>query len=70
MYACCTHGVLSGPALERIENSPIKELVCTNTIPLPNEGPHSKIRMVSIAGAFATAVERIYEEKPVSDLFK
>ena len=70
VYACCTHGVLSGPALERIDKSPIKELVCTNTIPLPKDGPQSKIRMISIAGAFATAIERIYEEQPISDLFK
>ena len=70
VYACRTHGVLSGPALERIEKSPIKELVCTNTIPLPKDGPQSKIRMISIAGAFATAIERIYEEQPISDLFK
>ena len=70
VYACCTHGVLSGPALKRIDESPIKELVCTNTIPLPSDGPHDKIRMISIAGAFATAIERIYEEQPISDLFK
>ena len=70
VYACCTHGVLSGPALERIDKSPIKELVCTNTIPLPSNGPHDKIRTISIAAAFATAIERIYEERPISDLFK
>lgn len=70
VYACCTHGVLSGPALERIDKSPIKELVCTNTIPLPSNGPQGKIRTISIAEAFATAIERIYEERPISDLFK
>lgn len=70
VYACCTHGVLSGAALERIDKSPIKELVCTNTIPLPDGGPHSKLRTISIAGAFAMAIERIYEEQPISDLFK
>ncbi|HIT00257.1 MAG TPA: ribose-phosphate pyrophosphokinase [Candidatus Faecaligallichristensenella faecipullorum] len=68
VYACCTHGVLSGPALERIENSVIKELVCTNTVRLPENGPCSKIRRISVAETFATAIERIYEEQPISDL--
>lgn len=68
VYACCTHGVLSGPALERIEASPIRELVCADTIRLPQSGPNSKIRLISIAETFATAIERIYEEQPISDL--
>jgi ribose-phosphate pyrophosphokinase len=70
VYACATHGVLSGPAIERIENSPIKELVITDTIPLPPEKQIDKIRVLSVASIFAEAIDRIYEELPVSTLFE
>ena len=69
VYACATHGVLSGPALERIEQSCIKELVLLDTIPIPPEKMLDKITMLSIAPVFAAAIERIYEDKPVSPLF-
>lgn len=69
VYACCTHGVLSGPAIERIEKSLIKELVITNTIPLPAEKRIAKIKVLSVARVFAEAIERIYEDLPVSSLF-
>ncbi len=69
VYACCTHGVLSGNAMERIENSCIKELVMTNTIALPEEKKIDKIRILSVAPMFAEAIERIYEDMPVSSLF-
>jgi ribose-phosphate pyrophosphokinase len=69
VYACCTHGVLSGPAIERIEKSPIKELVITNTVPLPAEKRIPKIKVLSVARVFAEAIERIYEDLPVSSLF-
>ena len=67
--SCCTHAVLSGPAIERIQNSPLKELVVTNTIPLPPEKRISKIRVLSVATMFAEAIERVYEDLPVSSLF-
>ena len=67
--ACCTHAVLSGPAIERIQNSPIKELVVTNTIPLSPEKRIDKIRVLSVATMFAEAIERVYEDLPVSSLF-
>lgn len=69
VYACCTHGVLSGPAIERIIRSPIKELLVTNTIPVPPEKQIDKIRILSVAPLFAEAIERIYEGLPVSTLF-
>jgi ribose-phosphate pyrophosphokinase len=69
VYACCTHGVLSGPAIERIGKSPIKELVITNTIPLPSDAKVPKIKVLSVARVFAEAIERIYEDLPVSSLF-
>jgi ribose-phosphate pyrophosphokinase len=67
--ACCTHPVLSGPAIERIQDSPLKELVVTNTIPLPPEKRIGKIRVLSVAKMFAEAIERVYEDLPVSSLF-
>ena len=69
VYACAAHAVLSGPAVERIMDSPIKELVVTNSIPLPPDKQVSKIRSLSVAPLFAEAVNRIYEGLPVSALF-
>ena len=70
IYAGCTHGVLSGPAIERIKNSPFKELVITNTIPLPPEKQIDQIKVLSIAPLFAEAIKRLYEHKPMGDLFE
>lgn len=69
VYACCTHGVLSGPAIQRIEESPIKELVVLDTIPLTKEKSIDKIKVLSVAPIFAEAIERIYEDLSVSTLF-
>ncbi len=69
VYACATHGVLSGPALERIQESCIRELVLLDTIPIAPEKMIDKITMLSVAPVFAEAIERIYEDKPVSPLF-
>lgn len=70
IYAGATHGVLVGPAIERIKNSPIKELVITNTIPLEPEKQIDKIKVISIAPLFAEAIRRINEEEPLGDLFE
>ena len=70
IYAGCTHGVLSGPAIERIKNSGIKELVVTNTIPLPEEKIIDNITVLSIAPLFAEAIQRINEERPLGELFE
>ncbi|MEE1492983.1 MAG: ribose-phosphate pyrophosphokinase, partial [Massilioclostridium sp.] len=69
VYACATHGVLSGPAIERIEASVIKELVILDTIELPEEKQLDKIKVLPVAPVFAEAIERIYEDKPISPLF-
>ena len=70
VVAYCTHPVLSGPAVGRIENSVIDELVVTDTIPLkPEAEACSKIRVVSVAGLMAETMRRIYEESSVSSLF-
>ena len=70
IYAACTHGILCGPAIERIKNSPIKELVITNTVPLTPEKQIEKIKVLSIAPLFAEAIQRINEAKPLGDLFE
>ena len=67
--ACATHAVLSGPALERIEKSPIKEFVFLDTIHLPEEKILDKFTILSTAPYFAEAIERIYSDKPISLIF-
>ena len=69
VYACCTHPVLSGPAIERIENSKIKELVVTNTIALAEEKRIGKIDQLSVAPLIGEAIIRVHEEQSVSTLF-
>ena len=70
IYAGCTHGILSGPAIERIQNSPIKELVVTNTVPVTEEKRIDKITVLSIAPLFAETIKRLNEGKPLGELFK
>ncbi|MCL2056955.1 MAG: ribose-phosphate pyrophosphokinase [Oscillospiraceae bacterium] len=69
VYACAAHGVLSDPALQRIQASPIRELALLDTIPLRDGADIGKITQIPIAPVFAEAIERIYEDKPVSPLF-
>ena len=69
IYAGCTHGVLSGPAIERIKNSSLKELVITNTIPLPEEKQIDKITVLSMAKIFAEAIKRLNEELPLGEIY-
>ena len=68
VYGCATHGVLSGPAIERIENSVFKEMVLLDTIPV-RDNSCKKIVQLPVAPLFADAIERIYEDQPVSPLF-
>ncbi|MBP2628343.1 MAG: Ribose-phosphate pyrophosphokinase [Firmicutes bacterium] len=70
VYACCTHGVLSDPAVARIKASVIKELVITNTIPLPVEKENEKIKVLSMAPLLGEAILRIFSELPVSKMFE
>lgn len=69
IYICCTHPVLSGPAFERLENAPVKEVVCCNTIPVPPEKQTGKIKLVSVAPLFARAINNVYNNGSVSTLF-
>jgi ribose-phosphate pyrophosphokinase len=68
--ACCTHPVLSGPAKRRLSNSPIKELVVTNTIPFSNHMKIDKIRVLSVASLIGDAIVSIHKELSVSSLFE
>ncbi len=69
VYACASHGVLSGPAMERIENGYIEELMVLNTIPMPAGYEGKKIRQLDVAPLFAKAITRIYNETSISSLF-
>ena len=69
VYACATHGVLSGPALDRIEASPIQELVLLNTIPLEKNTPSNKIVQLNVAPIFARAIAHIHGGTSIADLF-
>ena len=70
VHACCSHPVLSGPAGERIANSPIKTVITTNTIPLNGElEKNSKIKVLSVASLLGEAILRIHQETSVSSLF-
>ncbi|MBD5636555.1 MAG: ribose-phosphate pyrophosphokinase [Clostridia bacterium] len=69
IYACCTHAVLSGPAIERLEKSPIKELVMLDTIHLPDEKLLPKMKILTTADIFAAAIENVYLDKPMSKIY-
>jgi ribose-phosphate pyrophosphokinase len=70
IYACATHGVLSGPAIERLKASKIKEVVITDTIPLREEKKFDRLTVLPIAPLFAEALRRIHSEHSVSILFR
>lgn len=70
IYCGCTHGVLSGPAIERIKNSALKELVITNTIPLVPEKQIPQIKVLSIAPLFAETIRRLNEERPLGEVLR
>ena len=70
VHACASHGVLSGPAIERVNNSPIQELALLDTIPAIDPALSSKIKYLPVAPMFAEAIERIYQEVSISKLFR
>ena len=69
VHACATHPILSGPAIERITNSEIKELVLLNTAPIPEEKQIEKIKVLSVAPLFAEAMTRVFNNDSISRLF-
>jgi len=70
VYACCTHPVLSGPAMKRLQESPIREVVITNTIPVSHPEPCNKLVTLSVAPLMGEAIIRVHEELSISKLFE
>jgi len=70
VYACCTHPVFSGPALERLDAAPFKEIIVTNTIPIKKENLLPKVKVLSVAPLVGEAILRIHEDLSVSKLFE
>jgi ribose-phosphate pyrophosphokinase len=69
VYSCATHGVFSGSALERIATSQLKEVIVTDTIPLPDGAPHDLVTVLSVAPLFGEAIKRIHRGESVGALF-
>jgi ribose-phosphate pyrophosphokinase len=69
VYACATHAVLSGPALDRLRTAPLDELIVTNTVPVDKSKALPNMRILSVAGLLAQAIRSIHDETSVSDLF-
>lgn len=70
IYCCATHGIFSGPAIERLKNAPIKEIVVTDTIPLPEQKCLPNTTILSVAELFAGAITRIHDNRSVTELFQ
>jgi len=70
IYACMTHGLFSGNAIQKMQEAPIEEIVVTDTIPQQNRSQIKKITVLSVAWLFGEAIKRIHKEKTISQLFK
>ena len=70
VFACCTHAVLSGPAMDRLNNSVIEKVFILDTIEQPKEHKSPKIEEITVASIFADAIESIYGDLPVSKLYE
>jgi ribose-phosphate pyrophosphokinase len=70
VYCCATHGLLSGPAVQRLAASPVKEVVVTNTIDIPAERRFDRLRVLSIAGLLSKAIGYTHSDQSVSSLFE
>jgi ribose-phosphate pyrophosphokinase len=69
VYACATHGILSDPAIDRIKNAPLKEVVITNTLPIPEEKRLDSITVLSIAPIIASTIRAVFTDESVSEIF-
>ena len=69
-YACCSHAVFSDPAIDRLEKSALKEVIITDSIALPERKKIDKVKILSVDEVFADAIDRIVNNKSVSELFK
>ena len=69
VYACATHGILSDPAIDRIKNAPLKEVVLTNTLPIPQDRRIDSITVLSIAPILASTIRAVFSDESVSEIF-
>jgi ribose-phosphate pyrophosphokinase len=69
VFCCATHGIFSGPAIERLKSSPIKEIVITDSIPLTDQKRLPNMTVLSVAELFAGAISRIHDGRSVTELF-
>ena len=69
IYVCAIHPVFSGPAVQRLTDAPIKEVIVTNTIPLDTEKLPEKIKQLSVANLLGQAISRIHDDESISSLF-
>lgn len=69
VYVLATHGLLSGPAVDRLKNAPIEQVVVTNTVPVPQEKRFDKLTVLSVAPVIAAAIRAVFEDTSVSELF-
>jgi ribose-phosphate pyrophosphokinase len=70
VYACCTHPLFSGPAIQRLDSSPVKEVVVTNTVPVKTEKKLDKITVLSIAAILGEAIHRIHSGQSIGAMFE
>ena len=70
IYCCATHGIFSGPAVERLKNAPIKEIIVTDSIPLSEQKQLPNLTVLSVAELFAGAISRIHDGRSVTELFR
>jgi ribose-phosphate pyrophosphokinase len=69
VWAMATHGILADPAVDRLKNAPIARLVVTNTVPIPTEKQMDKLEVLSVAKIFADALDAVFEDLSVSEIF-
>ena len=70
VYACATHAVFSGPAIERLSSGVLEEVIVTNTIPIPEEAHFPQLTVLSVANLLGEAIWRIHEDTSVSSMFR
>ena len=70
VWVAATHGVLSGPAVDRLKNAPVREVVVTNTLPIPDEKQFDALTVLSIAPIIAEALDAVFEDTSVSEIFR
>jgi ribose-phosphate pyrophosphokinase len=70
VWVTATHGVLSGPAVDRLKNAPVRQVVVTNTLPIPDDKRFDTLQVLSIAPIIAEALDAVFEDTSVSEIFR